>query len=153
MTQQLTQQPTTGKEMGLIKTLSKRNYELTNTKKQMEDIHTNAMKHLYKYGKLDAIWEYMDDIKLWGMASKPSEIFEYENKKGHKSMGHRNANGKYYGSCKKYGDKPILIPTGCYINREDFEYYPETNRFIFKVKEIKPSKKKIIKKRKTEEEE
>ena len=125
------QQQTTGKEMGLIKSLSARNGELFNTKEKMNTIHTTATRSIYKYGGIAGIWEYMNEVKIWGICLKLSVIKEYKNKKGYVSLSHFNQNGKYFNSVKKLGDKPIMIETGCVINKEDFRYSPETNKFFW----------------------
>ena len=122
----------TGKEMGLIKSLSARNCELFNIKEKMDIIYKTACLSIYKYGGIIGIWEYMDEVKIWGIGLKLSEIKEYKNKKGYVSLSHYNMNGKYFGSVKKLGDKPIMVETGCYITKEDFNYSPETNSFIYK---------------------
>ena len=138
------QQQSTGKEMGLIKTLSSRNYELANTKEKINTIHSIATRSIYKYGGITGIWEYMDEVKIWGQALRMSHIKDYINTKGENTgKAHFNENDKFYGKCSKKGDIPIMIPTGCVINKEEFEYFPEENEFIYK----KITVKKIIKRK------
>ena len=106
----------TGLEKGLIKNLSKRNGQLYFEQQAHKKAKKNALDMIWKLstdgteGKKNII-EYLELCGYMEQAYLPTEIGEYENKKGVKSMAHFNENGKYIASVRAKGDKPFYVLT------------------------------------------
>ena len=117
----------TGKEMGLMKNLSKRNSELYFTVQKKEALMEKSSKTIMKYGGITAIKEFRIDYggnqKAWFLTT----IGDYKNKKGVVSKAHYTKFGKYYGSVKKLGDEPILHLTWVDITNETLDIYWTVN--------------------------
>jgi|DEB0MinimDraft_10_1074344.scaffolds.fasta_scaffold09173_6 hypothetical protein len=117
----------TSKEMGLIKHLSRRNYQLENTKEDLENALRTALSMIHECGGDVFLYAKKNDLREKGWAM--THIGEYKNKKGIVSLVHYTPNNYYFGSIKKLGDKPIECFTYIKITREKFRYNEKTNWF------------------------
>ena len=118
----------TPKEKGLIKHLSRRNYQL---EEKQEDLYTAiwvALKMLHSCG--GDVYEYAKGTRLgddaWGM----THIGDYVNKKGYTSQAHYNPNNKYIGSVNKMGNKPVKCLYWTHITMDKFRYDEKQNWFV-----------------------
>ena len=100
-----TYEDSTGKEKGLIKSLSSRNFSLARVTKKLDDANTTALAMIDKLG--GDVFEFAGATALWQSANYWSKISDYTNKKGVVSKAHFSPSGKYVGRAKD-GDKPIL---------------------------------------------
>jgi len=133
---------TTPKEMGLIKHLSKRNYQLEASNKYVEDLYKNALKMIYELG--GDVFDYAIKTETKGKAYGMSVIGKYYNKKGVMSFVHYNKNGYYVGSIKQLGDEPIPALYQTKICKELFVYDPVQNHFVPKKIETQKKRKLVI---------
>jgi hypothetical protein len=116
--------------MGLIKHLSRRNYQLEASQKNVEDLYKNALQMIYELG--GDVFDYAERIGSVGKAYGMSVIQDYYNKKGVMSLIHINKNGYYIGSVKKLGNEPIPALYQTKICKELFVYDPVQNDFVAK---------------------
>ena len=86
-----------------------------------------AWKKLEYAEIMDLAWDYLENapFQIWKTVKSDlmgiySKIGEYTNKKGIKSQAHFSQNGKYLGSVKNLGDKPIGYMGNFRITRETF---------------------------------
>ena len=106
----------TPKEKGLIKNLSKRNYQLSDCAIALKKAKQEALNMIWdlspdERSKYSNIFTYLEKNNHWEQAYLPTKIGEYLNKKGIKSLAHFSQNDKYIGSVKSRGDKPFYILT------------------------------------------
>lgn len=98
-----------------------------------KDYTTSCLIKSWKSSPADMVeglvWEYVENapFSLWKKCKSDlvgvfSKIGEYENKKGVKSQAHFTENGKYIGSVKKLGDKPIGYEGNFQIKRDKFVF-------------------------------
>ena len=107
----------TGKEMGLIKGLSKRNRQLSWAEEQKVSLMKSAIETIIEISKTliatpktskTFIADYIIKTgQFYGLFKGMTTIGVYKNKRGFESQVHFKTNGEYYGTCKKYGDTPI----------------------------------------------
>lgn len=76
------------------------------------------------------IWDMVEKASINYMIETQSErigvyttIAEYTNEKGRKHMAHFTSSGKYLGTVKNLGDKPVSYKT--YIDVEEYQSYLE----------------------------
>jgi|LakMenEpi03Aug12_release.lakeMendotaPanAssembly.Ray.scaffolds.fasta_scaffold94612_2 hypothetical protein len=90
----------------------------------------------------EVMWEFITNYNhsfKWHGDSElldiKTRIAEYTNSKGHKSLSHFTANGKYYGSVNKYGYEPEYYEGTFKVSRMlfmiDLDKTFETNTFVF----------------------
>lgn len=118
----------TPKEKGLIKHLSRRNYQLEETKEELNTAIEIALKMLHSCG--GDVYEYAKEMKMCGKAYGMSHIGDYVNKKGHTSKAHYNPNNTYIGSVNRKGNKPVKCLYWSPINIDKFRYDEKKNCFV-----------------------
>ena len=128
----------TGKEQGLIKHLSIRNYQLREQEKETSKAMLLAVKMIAECG--GDPFDYVEKMEVEAMIEEYSTIGDYTNKKGVVSKAHFNSNKTYVGSVKKKGDKPILTRYKGIISRKTHTFNGEW----FKQKPLKKSTKKKL---------
>jgi hypothetical protein len=87
------------------------------------EIRDNGLTHL-----LDTlIWTYIENLPSGlykemnsGLLAITTTIADYTTKTGKVNKAHYTANGKYLGSTKNLGDKPVYYDGHFKINKEDF---------------------------------
>jgi hypothetical protein len=122
---------TTPKEMGLIKHLSRRNFQLEASQNYVNDLYKNALQMIYELG--GDVFDYAEKCGSVGKAYGMSVINQYHNKKGErKADAHYNKNGYYIGSIKTLGNEPIPALYQTKICKELFVYDPVQNDFVAK---------------------
>ena len=77
----------------------------------------------------ELVWEYVEKapLTLWKKCKSDlvgvfSKISDYTNKKGVKTRSHFTENGKYIGSVKALGDKPIGYEGNLQIKKDKFVF-------------------------------
>jgi hypothetical protein len=115
-----------GLKSEISRQVGKKNFEA-----ECNDFTTRCLFQAWKkleYAEImDLAWEYVETapFQIWKTVKSDllgiySKIGEYTNKKGIKSQAHFSQNGKYLGSVKKLGDKPIGYMGNFRITREAF---------------------------------
>jgi len=106
----------TGKEMGLIKGLSKRNRQLSWAEEDKINLMKSAIETIIEISRTltngRRIKKFIADYiiksgQFYGLFKGTTTIGVYTNKRGVRSQVHFKTNGQYLGTCKKYGDTPI----------------------------------------------
>jgi hypothetical protein len=105
----------TPKERGLIKSLSKRNRQLSWQCNRNDLVIKTALRLLHAAG--GDVYQFATEAQVWAETKGKTHIGEYTNKKGVTSLAHFNPNSTYVGSVKKLGINPI-----------DCQYYSPVNR-------------------------
>ena len=123
-----TYEQSTGKEKGLIKSLSGRNHQLIDATKQLSTATTTAVKMIDELG--GDVFAYAKANNLKGFAAQWSTISDYTNKKGVVSQAHFNSRGTYVDSVKKAGDTPIKCRCCVAITPKNFTYDKEKGWFV-----------------------
>ncbi|MGA0351979.1 MAG: hypothetical protein ACO3MF_04475 [Acholeplasmataceae bacterium] len=128
----------TAKERGLIKHLSRRNYQLDNQKFQCRKAMELAVKMIADAG--GDPFDYIEQMEVYVEIQEYSTIGDYINKKGFVSKAHYNSKKTYVGSVKVKGNKPILTTYIDTICRKTHIYKDGW----FKQKPLKKKVKKLI---------
>ena len=127
-----------GKEMGLIKLASKRNQQLVWKMEELKKSYKVACEMLYSVGGEDKVFDFYKKVGFWSEAFHLSNIDDYTNKKGHKSLAHFNNNGKYIGSVSKLGRFPIYVLAMMEVNDENRHLWKIDSRCPADLIAIKP---------------
>ena len=90
------------------------------------------------------VWNYVKTFRPRYKLRCYTNIDDYTNKKGRTFKAHFTPNGKYIGTVKKLGVKPIIISSWVLPTITKYNLINESGVWIFKLKK----KKKLLKKRK-----
>ena len=104
-----------GKEKGLIKHLSRRNFQLAKETEQHKHAKQLALNMIAKYSPgpqiQKRVFEYLDGTMTWRHAYALTHIDGYENKQGKRFDAHYNQNGKYIRKVQGKNDPPFYLLT------------------------------------------
>ena len=117
------QQEMTPKEMGLIKHLSFRNYQLRDKTEMLNESIILACKMLWDIGGEEQVKIYRCGLGGWEKAFQLTNISEYTNKKGMVHHAHFTQQGKYVGTTNKLGNIPIYTLQYVFISEDSFHLW------------------------------
>ena len=121
--------PPTGKEMGLIKNLYRRNIQNERLLNELEKAYTTALKMINKLG--GNVFDYATEMEMMGKGYDYTIVKEYTNKKGQTFLAHFSKyTSKYLKKVAQNSNTPIIMCQTIPITHDKFYFDDTINDFV-----------------------